>query len=126
MLMPGTMPRFCAAPLATSTSGRWLAVLTTEGTSRMPARAKMRSGRSGKCRQVQSMAVVHSYFVIPAKAGIQRLLYERHWIPAFAGMTIVSDPHSADPSQARDSPHPPATTPDSKSSPEAHPRDIVD
>jgi hypothetical protein len=26
-------------------------------------------------------------FVIPAKAGIQRLLYERHWIPAFAGMT---------------------------------------
>ena len=25
--------------------------------------------------------------VIPAKAGIQRLLYERHWIPAFAGMT---------------------------------------
>src|SRR5664279_2433594 len=28
-------------------------------------------------------------FVIPAKAGIQRLLYERHWVPAFARTTIV-------------------------------------
>jgi hypothetical protein len=26
--------------------------------------------------------------VIPAKAGIQRRSYKRHWIPAFAGMTI--------------------------------------
>ncbi|MFD0322698.1 hypothetical protein [Lysobacter gummosus] len=29
--------------------------------------------------------------VIPAKAGIQRLQtfsHERHWIPAFAGMTV--------------------------------------
>ena len=25
--------------------------------------------------------------VIPAKAGIQRLYWLRHWIPAFAGMT---------------------------------------
>jgi len=27
-------------------------------------------------------------FVIPAKAGIQCLLYERHWVPAFAGTTV--------------------------------------
>jgi hypothetical protein len=27
-------------------------------------------------------------FVIPAKAGIQRLLDERRWVPAFAGTTI--------------------------------------
>jgi len=27
------------------------------------------------------------HFVIPAKAGIQSGTYERHWIPAFAGMT---------------------------------------
>jgi hypothetical protein len=26
--------------------------------------------------------------VIPAKAGIQYLLYERRWVPAFAGTTI--------------------------------------
>ena len=29
-------------------------------------------------------------YVIPAKAGIQRLFGERHWIPAFAGMTRVT------------------------------------
>src|SRR6266849_1162072 len=27
-------------------------------------------------------------FVFPAKAGTQRHWYKRHWIPAFAGMTI--------------------------------------
>jgi len=27
--------------------------------------------------------------VIPAKAGIQRLFHERHWVPAFAGTTGV-------------------------------------
>jgi len=27
--------------------------------------------------------------VIPAKAGIQRLLYERRWVPAFAGTTPI-------------------------------------
>ncbi len=27
--------------------------------------------------------------VIPAKAGIQGLLIKRHWIPAFAGMTVL-------------------------------------
>ncbi len=25
--------------------------------------------------------------VVPAKAGTQRLLRERHWVPAFAGTT---------------------------------------
>ena len=29
--------------------------------------------------------------VVPAKAGIQRLLCKRHWIPAFAGMTVRLD-----------------------------------
>jgi len=29
--------------------------------------------------------------VIPAKAGIQRLSLERHWVPAFAGTTILLD-----------------------------------
>jgi hypothetical protein len=28
--------------------------------------------------------------VIPAKAGIQCLLYERRWVPAFAGTTILA------------------------------------
>ena len=27
--------------------------------------------------------------VVPAKAGTQRLLYERHWAPAFAGATVL-------------------------------------
>jgi hypothetical protein len=29
------------------------------------------------------------YMVIPAKAGIQCLLYQRRWVPAFAGTTPV-------------------------------------
>src|ERR1700681_998824 len=100
MLMPETMPRFCATSLATSTSGRWLAVLTTAGIGRISARAKMRSGRSGKCRQVQSMAAaMHLYFVIPAKAGIH-LDLEAKWGPAFARTTIVADHRHADPRQA--------------------------
>jgi hypothetical protein len=34
----------------------------------------------------QECETLHN-FVIPAKAGIQCLLYERHWVPAFAGTT---------------------------------------
>jgi hypothetical protein len=28
-------------------------------------------------------------FVTPAQAGVQLLWLRRHWIPAFAGMTVV-------------------------------------
>jgi hypothetical protein len=41
------------------------------------------------------VAIRQKNSVIPAKAGIQRLCFsaapERHWIPAFAGMTSKSD-----------------------------------
>jgi hypothetical protein len=30
--------------------------------------------------------------VVPAKAGTQWRSYERHWIPAFAGMTAKKNP----------------------------------
>src|SRR5207244_5872110 len=55
MERPGTMPRFRAASLTATTSGRWLALATTAGVSRVAPRAKTASGRSGKLRQVQSM-----------------------------------------------------------------------
>ena len=44
-----------------------------------------------------------NWAVIPAKAGIQCLLHERHWIPAFAGMTSLnlrSDPWRFKPRRA--------------------------
>jgi len=30
-------------------------------------------------------------FVTPAKAGVQKANPGQHWIPAFAGMTVISD-----------------------------------
>src|SRR5439155_10551459 len=59
MESPATMPSCFAASLATRTSGRWLALLTTVGDSRASARAKTDSGRSGKYRQVQSTRNPH-------------------------------------------------------------------
>ena len=32
----------------------------------------------------------HKTHVIPAKAGIQRRLRKRHWVPAFAGTTTAA------------------------------------
>src|SRR5580704_7832158 len=55
MERPAAMPRFPAAALAATTSGRWLALATTAGFSLVAPRAKTESGRSGRLRQVQSM-----------------------------------------------------------------------
>ena len=45
--------------------------------------------------------------VIPAKAGIQCLFHERHWVPAFAGTTNFGDvaAHSVIFSQCKTLPH---------------------
>ena len=36
-------------------------------------------------------AIKHVNFVVPARAGTQRLTGVRHWIPAFAGMTNLKN-----------------------------------
>ena len=40
----------------------------------------------GSCLHFALNGMIHRA-VIPAQAGIQRLAFKRHWIPAFAGMT---------------------------------------
>jgi hypothetical protein len=46
-------------------------------------------GLTSAARTLSRLSRENCDIVIPAKAGIQRLCYERHWIPAFAGMTRV-------------------------------------
>src|SRR5207302_8066440 len=45
-----------------------------------------------------------SFIVIPAKAGIQRLFDERHWVPAFAETTALvcrALPYASEPARSR-------------------------
>ena len=39
---------------------------------------------------VSTLSIATRSPVIPAQAGIQRLLRDRYWIPACAGMTVKS------------------------------------
>src|ERR1022692_21040 len=57
----------------------YAAIAAKAAMSSFPRKATCRHSREG-----------HN-IVIPAKAGIQRLLNERHWVPAFAGTTQIGN-----------------------------------
>jgi hypothetical protein len=53
-----------------------------------PASSSLRLERLGRRRMRRVHSVTSEHLVIPAKAGIQRLLERpKSWIPAFAGKT---------------------------------------